>query len=194
MAERIPASVVAELVAALDQSRTQAVQLSDLGISKDHVEHFQAFIDREAEKIKKQGFTSFDRDNLYQFPGENADFSFYKSTASNLASLTASQLTSAFGQAYGNWSTTRNWSRVVFVFADGKRLIVENSDDKPTYLYSPWQGDYDGLKFSSTSIRFGQLLDELTEGQFFPATVQDKNYALFTITNYLYKQKLLAEE
>ena len=48
----------------------------------------------------------------------------------------------------------------------GKKLIIENSDDKPNYLYTPWIVDFEGLKFRTNSILFGQQIDEITNGQF----------------------------
>ena len=71
-----------------------------------------------------------------------------------------------------------------------KKLIIENSDDKPNYLYTPWVVDFEGLKFRTNSILFGQQIDEITNGQFFTEVARDKNYAIFKIADYLYKKKL----
>ena len=74
---------------------------------------------------------------------------------------------------------------------DGKKLIIENSDDKPNYLYTPWIVDFDGLKFRTNSILFGQQIDEITNGQFFKEITRDKNYAIFKIADYMYRMKLI---
>lgn len=194
MDRQLPAAAVEALATELDRSRAQPVAFADLGIAPRDVERFQTFVDKVAERIKKQGLVPFEEGNLFRFPGEYVDFGFYKATAANLAAVPASDLNAAFWQTYGNWSTTRTWQRVIFVLDDGKTLVVENADDRPNYLYAPWTVDYDGLRFRTNSLQFGQLVDRLTQGQFFPAAVRDKNLALFTIANYLYLQKLLADD
>lgn len=72
----------------------------------------------------------------------------------------------AFWQADGNWSTTTDWRRIIFVFQDGKKIIIENSDDIPNYLYTPGIINFEGLKFRSNSIFFGRNIDEIMKGQF----------------------------
>lgn len=96
----------------------------------------------------------------------------------------------AFWQTDGNWSTTTDWRRIIFVFQDGKKIIIENSDDIPNYLYTPWIINFEGLKFRSNSILFGRNIDEIMKGQFFNEVTRDKNYAILKIADYLYRKKL----
>lgn len=96
----------------------------------------------------------------------------------------------AFWQADGNWSTTTDWRRIIFVFQDGKKIIIENSDDIPNYLYTPGIINFEGLKFRSNSILFGRNIDEIMKGQFFNEVTRDKNYAILKIADYLYRKKL----
>lgn len=162
----------------------------DLKITDNEIKEFKKFIDKEEQRIKKSGIDRFDFDNLYSFPGENTDFNFYKSIADSLFTLSEEEINNAFWQAYGNWSTTTDWRRIIFVFQNGKKLIIENSDDKPNYLYSPWIVDFEGLKFRTNSILFGQQIDEITNGHFFKEIARDKNYAIFKIADYMYRKKL----
>ncbi|PKP19257.1 MAG: hypothetical protein CVU05_11820 [Bacteroidetes bacterium HGW-Bacteroidetes-21] len=178
------------LVDIIDSSRFMKVSLEDLDISENDILQFKKFIDNEEKRIIKTGFDRLDFENLYSFLGENTDFGFYKAVADSIHTISDADINNAFWQAYGNWSTTTNWRRIVFLFQDGKKLIVENSDDKPNYLYSPWLVDYEGLKFRSNSIVFGQKIDEITNGQFFLNVTRDKNYAIFKIADYMYRKKL----
>jgi hypothetical protein len=68
-------------------------------------------------------------------------------------------------------------------------LIIENSDDRPNYLFTPWTVNYEGLRFRTNSIKFGMALHELTDRNFFGNTC-DKTYAIFRITDYLYRSNL----
>jgi hypothetical protein len=69
-------------------------------------------------------------------------------------------------------------------------MIIENSDHKPNYLYTPWYVDYEGLKFRTNSIKFGQYIDRITNSEFFNKDARDKNYAIFKITDYMYRKKI----
>jgi hypothetical protein len=181
---------VQDIINAIENSRFTKVSLADLDISNEDIKEFKNFIDKEKLRIKKSSFDRFDLDNLYSFPGEYSDFDFYKSAADSLFNISEENINNAFWQTYGKWSTTTNWRRVIFIFQDGKKLIIENSDDKPNYLYTPWQIDYEGLKFTTNSIKFGRYIDEITSKQFFDKDARDKNYAIFKITDYLYRKKL----
>jgi hypothetical protein len=174
----------------IDKSRFEKVSFIDLNITNSEIKEFKKFIDKEAERIKKSGIDHFDFDNLYSFPGENTDFNFYKSIADSLFTLSEEEINNAFWQAYGNWSTKTDWRRIIFVFQNEKKLIIENSDDKPNYLYTPWIIDFEGLKFRTNSILFGQQIDEITNGHFFRKIARDKNYAIFKIADYMYRKKL----
>src|SRR5690606_15589946 len=134
----IELSTIERIIDVIDKSRFIKVSLSDLKITEDDIKYFKKFIDKEEQRIKKSGIDRFDFENLYSFPGENTDFNFYRSVADSLFTLSQEEINNAFWQAYGNWSTTTDWRRIIFVFQNGKKLIIENSDDKPNYLYTPW--------------------------------------------------------
>ncbi|WP_192350448.1 YCF48-related protein [Algoriphagus sp. Y33] len=180
---------IEQIIELIDKSRFVKVSLNDLNITENDINEFKEFIDKEEKQIKKSGIDRFDFDNLYSFPGENIDFNFYKSVAESLFTLSEEEINNAFWQAYGNWSTTTDWRRITIVFQNGNKLIIENSDDKPNYLYTPWVVDFEGLKFRTNSILFGQQIDEITNGQFFNEIAQDKNYAIFKIADYLYNKE-----
>lgn len=186
----IEVAKVERIIDVLDKSRFSNVSLTDLNITQNDINEFKKFIDKEEQRINKSGIDRFDFENLYTFPGEKTDFNFYKSVADSLFNLRDEEINNAFWQSYGNWSTTTDWRRIIIVFQNGKKLIVENSDDKPNYLYTPWVVDFEGLKFRTNSIHFGQQIDEITNGQFFNKVARDKNYAIFKIADYLYKKKL----
>ena len=186
-------NTVEEMLGEADRSRFDDVSINDLHLSDDDVVAFKKFIDREAARIKKSGIDRSDSDQLYSFPGENADFDYYKRVADSLFLLPTERVDEAFWQAYGNWSTTTEWRRVIFVLEDGGKVIVENSDDKPNYLYTPWTVSFDGLKFKSNSITFGEKIKDLTKGEFFVNGSSEKKYAIFKIADYLYQRKLTSK-
>ncbi|WP_283643240.1 WD40/YVTN/BNR-like repeat-containing protein [Croceibacter atlanticus] len=186
----IEVAKIERIINVLDKSRFSNVSLTDLNITENDIKEFKKFIDKEEQRINKSGIDRFDFENLYIFPGEKTDFNFYKSVADSLFTLSDEEINNAFWQSYGNWSTTTDWRRIIIVFQNGKKLIIENSDDKPNYLYTPWIVDFEGLKFQTNSILFGQQIDEITNGQFFNEVARDKNYAIFKIADYLYKKKL----
>jgi hypothetical protein len=188
--QTIEQSKITELIKAIENSRFNKVAVSELGLTDRDITSFKKFIDNEEKRIKKNGIDKFDYKNLYSFPGERADFDFYRNSADSISSLSSDIVDNVFWLEYGNWSTTTEWRRVVFVFKDNRKLIVENSDDKPNYLFTPWTVDFEGLKFRSNSISFGQSINELTSGNFFGKTASDKNYAIFKITDFLYRVKL----
>lgn len=193
MPNEIDGKQLNQYIEAIDGSRLQPVSLDDLRLSDKDIAAYKNFIDKEEKQIKKSGINRFDSNNLYTFPGENTDFGFYRSVADSLSSLPAEVIDEAFMQDYGNWSTTTEWRRVVFVFEDGKKVIVESSSDKPNYLHVPWTVDFEGLKFKSNSIQFGHMVDELTNGDLFVSAAGDKNYALFKIADYLYRRNITKE-
>ncbi len=188
--KQIQETLIQSLVEEIDNSRFSTVSLKELNISKEVIHDFKKLIDTEELRIKKTGIDRFDDENLYTFPGEKSDFNFYKMVADSLDFINEDIINKVFWQEYGNWSTTTEWKRIIFVFNNGKKLIVENSVDKPNYLFTPWQIDFEGLKFKSNSIKFGQQIDLITNGQFFNKTTRDKKYAIFNIADYMYRQKL----
>lgn len=182
------------MIAILDSSRFTKVALADLHISESDVSNFKYFLEKEKEKQAKQQDTELSEfDNLYAFPDNPTDFDFYNAIGSSLSTIDPEDIDLAFWQESLNWSTTTNWRRTILVFQDGKKLIVENAGFTPNYLYTPWVVDYEGLIFKTNSIRFGQLINDLTKGEFFNETTKDKNYAIFKIADYLYRKKLEKE-
>jgi len=188
--QEINEDVIQKMVDAIENSRSLKISLSDLNISAQDIKDFKTFIENQEQKIKKSGIDHFDFENLYTFPGENTDFNFYRSAADSLSYVSQDNINNAFWQSYGNWSTTTNWRQLIITFSDGKKLVVQNADDKPNYLYTPWHINYDGLEFSTNSIQIGQNIDKMTNAQFFEKDTRDKNYAIFKITDYLYRKKL----
>ena len=182
---------IEQLIEIIDKSRFEKVLVSDLNITENDIKKFKKFIDKEEQRMNKSGKDRSDFENFYAFPGENTDFNFYRSIADSLSTLTEEDINNAFWQTYGNWSTTTDWRRIIVVFQNNKKLTIENSDDKPNYLYTPWVVDFEGFKFRTNSILFGQLIDDLTNGEFFNEVVKDKNYAIFKIADYLYLKKLI---
>lgn len=186
----IDAQFINQLVEALDKSRFTCLSVSDLNLTEKDIQAFKKFIDTEEKRIRSEGYDKYDFTNLYAFPGENTDFDFYRKTADGLFDLSDDVIDSVFWQAYGNWSTTTDWRKIEFTFEDGKKLGVQNTDDMPNYFYTPWVVFYDGLVFKSNSIRFGRLLEQLTNKKFFYTPVNENNYAIFKIADYLYRQKM----
>lgn len=186
----INADNIEQIVELIDNSRFVKVSLNDLDITEKDINEFKKFIEKEEQRIKKSGIDHFDFENLYSFTGEYTDFNFYRSVADSLITLSEEEINNAFWQAYGNWSTTTDWRRIIIVFQNEKKIIIENSDDKPNYLYTPWVVDFEGLKFRTNSILFGQQIDAITNGQFFNEIARDKNYAIFKIADYMYRKKL----
>lgn len=189
----INADTIENIIDIIDASRFKRISLNDLNITEKDISNFKQFIDKEEKRIKKSGIDRFEFDNLYTFPGENTDFDFYRNVADSIHTVSDEDINNAFWLNYGNFSTTTDWRRVVIVLHNGKQLIIENSDDKPNYLYTPWVVDFEGFKFRTNSLLFGQKIDEITNGQFFNETVRDKTYAIFKIADYLYKKKLSGE-
>ena len=182
--------IIQKMIDVIEDSKSSKVTVADLNISAQDIKGFKTFIDKQEQKIKKSGVDRFDFENLYAFPGENTDFNFYKLVADSLYNISQDNINDAFWQSYGNWSTTTNWRQVIFTFGDGKKIIVQNADDKPNYLCTPWHINYDGLEFSTNSIQIGQYVDEITNKQFFEKATRDKIYAIFKIADYLYRKKL----
>ncbi|MEJ8802165.1 YCF48-related protein [Pontibacter sp. H249] len=190
MPNEIDSNLLRQFIETVDESRFQTVSFTSLQISDRDISEFKRYIDREEKRIKKTGIDKFKTDDLYAFLGENTDFGFYKNVADSLSYIADEVIDQAFMQDYGNWSTTTEWRRVIFVFQDGKKLIVESSSDKPNYLHSPWTVDFEGLKLKSNSIHFGRMVDKLTRGDFLLSVAAEKNYALFKIADFLYRRKV----
>jgi hypothetical protein len=72
----------------------------------------------------------------------------------------------------------------VFTFKDKTTLAVSNTGTAPQYLQVPWEVYYQGLPFTSSSIKFGKLLDQLTQGGFLAAFSAKKEYLLLRIIKY----------
>ena len=190
MSNEISPQILNDIVKEIDSFRFKQLTIKDLKVTKKDLENFKAFIDKEEQKIKKSGFDRFDFDNYYMFPGENTDFNFYKSVADRFESIPNSVINEVFNTGYGNWSTTTNWRKLTVDFKNGDVLTIENSDDKPNYLYTPWIINFNGLIIKSNSLALGQKINQLTEGDLYSNVSKEKNYAIFKVADFLYKQSL----
>ncbi|MHA3789224.1 hypothetical protein ACX0HA_13525, partial [Flavobacterium hauense] len=56
--------------------------------------------------------------------------------------------------------------------------------------YTPWQINYNGLLFETTSIKLGKLIERLTKGTLLDKKFMAKEYAIFKITDYMYNLSL----
>jgi hypothetical protein len=190
MDKEISPQILNEIVSEIDNSRFKQLTIRDLEVCKKDLENFKNFIDKEEQKIKKKGYDRFEFDNYYTFPGENTDFTFYKNIADRFESIPNSIVNEVFNTGYGNWSTTTVWRKITIEFNNGDILTIENSDDKPNYLYTPWIINFNGLIIKSNSLKLGQLINELTEGDLYSDFSKDKNYAIYKVADFLYRQKL----
>lgn len=190
MDKEINPQLLNDIVKEIDNSRFKKLTVNDLGISKKDLENFKDFIDKEEKKIKKKGYDRFDFDNYYTFPGENTDFTFYKNVADRFDSIPDVVINQVFNTAYGNWSTTTVWRKITIDFKNGEALTIENSDDKPNYLYTPWIINFNGLIIKSNSLKLSELINELTNGDLYSDVSKEKNYAIYKVADFLYKQSL----
>lgn len=190
MDKEIYPQLLNEIINEIDNSRFKELTVNDLEVSKKDLGNFKNFIDDEAKKIKKKGFDRLDYNNYYTFPGENTDFSFYKNVADRFESIPNSVINEVFNKGYGNWSTTTVWRKITIDFNNGDVLTIENSDDKPNYLYTPWIINFNGLIIKSNSLALGQKINELTEGDLYSDVSKEKKYAIYKVADFLYKRSL----
>ncbi len=190
MKKEINPHILNEIVSEIDNSRFETLTNKDLEISKKDVENFKKFIDKKEQKIKKNGYDRFEFGNYYTFPGENTDFEFYKSVADRFESIPDSIINKVFNTRYGNRSTTTDWRKITIKFKNGDVLTVNNSDDKPNYLYTPWMINFNGLIIKSNSLSLGQKINELTKGGLYTDVAKEKNYAMYKVIDFLYKETL----
>jgi hypothetical protein len=190
MEKEINPQILNEIVSEIDNSRFKQLTIKDIDVSEKDLGNFKNFIDKEEQKIKKNGYDRFEFDNYYTFPGENTDFDFYKSVADRFESIPDSIVNQVFNTGYGNWSTTTVWRKITIEFKNGDVLSIENSDDKPNYLYTPWIINFNGLIIKSNSLALGQKINELTEGDLYDEVSKEKNYAIYKVADFLYKQAL----
>ena len=190
MDKEINPQILNEIVSEIDNSRFKQLTIKDLDVSEKDLENFKKFIDKEEQKIKRNGYDRFEFDNFYTFPGENTDFDFYRSVANRFETIPNSIVNQVFNTGDGNWSTTTVWRKITIEFKNGDILTIENSDDKPNYLYTPWIINFNGLIIKSNSLALGQKINELTEGDLYADVSKEKNYAIYKIADFLYKQTL----
>lgn len=189
--ETIDASTIDTLAGIIAIFKPDKLSIEDLEINQPDIDQFKKYIDQQAEQIKKKGLDELSiYEKIYAFPGENTDFNYYKQVADSLYALSPEVINTVFSQPDSYWSTTTDTRRIIFVLKDGKRLIIENSYNRPNYLFMPWNIEYGQLKLKSNSIQFGKAIDHLTKGRFFIPDIRDKNYAIFRIADYLYRQKI----
>lgn len=183
MPTKISTKVIHQLVTPLGQKLTYA----DLKLSPKNIKAFKQLVTQEEKFRAKKGVPFDNGRKNYAFPAStNLNFNDYRILTDSLPRLSDEVVHWVFSQSFGNASTTINWRKVTFTFQDKTKLVVENTDDRPNYLYMPWVVTYKGLVLKSTSIKFGELLNELTKGEFFEPYIQDKKYAILNMTNLLY--------
>lgn len=190
VSSRIFAGVIDSLVSMIQDFKRAEITVADLKFSEQDVMQFKKYVDQGAKKMKNNTLEELNMENMYAFPGEDTDFNYYKQIADSIPLISPQVLTEVFTQPDSYWSTTTDTRRVIFVFKDGKKLVVENTYNRPNYLFLPWDVEYDGLKLKSNSISFGQAIHRLTKGNFFGRDAGDKNYAIFRIADYLYRSKI----
>ena len=187
----IDANTIDSLAGMIADFKRDKISIADLDITQEDITRFKKYIDLQAERINKKGLEEYKKDETaYEFPGENTDFDYYKKLADSLYALSPEVINAVFSQPDSYWSTTTNTRRIILVLKDGKRLVIENSYNRPNYLFMPWDIEYGQLKLKSNSIQLGKIIDHLTKGSFFVRDVSDKNYAIFTIADYVYRQKI----
>jgi len=190
MPRKIELKLVKEIISEANQARLDELTVNDLQLTSSVISDFKDFISKKEEEIKENGIDRFANEDPYQFPGENTDFIFYQSVADSIESIDNSVISDVFSTGYGNWSTTQIWHQLIFDFKNGSKLIISNSDDIPNYLYTPWVINYNGFEYKTNSLTLGRLINELTKGIFFEDYANDPEYALFKISDYLYRKKL----
>lgn len=192
LVDQIDAVAVDSLVECINESATEPLVISDFQFTDEDVKNYLSLID-EISKIEKEEDSKYDYRSLFFHYRENVDYGFYKGVVDSLASISSQTLMNAFNMRSKMISTSSYEWAVVFVFEDGTELSVNNSDYKAKYLHTPWWVEYDGLRFKSTSVKYGMLLNQITDCLFLKTELQDKTRAIFRIADYLYSEKLKAE-
>ncbi len=190
MSREINVAAINDFIKEVDASRYGTNKVEDLEITVSDLESFNKFIFKSEKRIAKKGIDNFDQLGAYSFPGENTNFEFYRQVADNFDSLPDTVLDKVFAQGSSIWSTTTNWRKVTLEFKNGRVLTLENSSFKPNYLNTPWRINHDGLLLTSNSIRLAKKINNLTKGGMFNGTTGEKNFAIFQIADYLYRQSL----
>jgi hypothetical protein len=191
MPNEIGVNKINELLKEIDASRYRRNKVADLEVEASDLENFKKFITKSEKRIAKKGIDSFSNLGAYSFPGENTDFEFYRQIADNFDSISDTVLDKVFAQGSSIWSTTTNWRKATLEFKNGRILTIDNSSFKPNYLNTPWTINNDGLLLTSNSIELAKKIDELTKGGMFDGVTTEKNYAIFQIADYLYRETLV---
>ena len=190
MPRQLELETINEIISIANTSRLDELTLADLELTSSDYSDYVSFVSEKEEQIQKDGMVRVDFGDPYCFPGERTDFNFYKQIVDSLSSMDNNIIGQVFSNGYGNRSTTRIWHQLIFDFQGGGQLIIYNSDDIPNYLYTPWLIDFNGLIYKTNSLELGRAIDELTNGQFYEDYANDPTYALFKISDYLYRRKL----
>ncbi len=187
---KIDAGAIDRLVEAIVGSRNNTLSASDLELTASDIDSFKKLIEREAKQSLKELPLWKVSQNPYRFPDFDTDFEFYKNMADSLyaGAIADSFIDAALRSEYGNWSSTTDWKSVTIGFRNGYQLKLRNSDDQPNYMLTPWLVDYKGIKFKGNSISIGRILTELSSDNFIASPFKDKDYLIFKIVDYLYRQ------
>lgn len=187
MPVRIDASLVENLLWAIDSLRHCRLSVSDLEMSTQDILNYHKFIDKESRSVENKPPGFFSREvNLYMFD-ENSDFDFYRNIVPLLDRVTDDTMERIFSKTSEHWSTTTEWRTISILIDHNTSLEITNKDYKPNYYYSPWIVTYNGLTFKITSFEVGRIINELTNNCFIPKRYRDKNYALFQIADYFFR-------
>lgn len=186
----ISSQEINKLIETVDESRFYTNKISDLKITKKDLDDFIGFVSKTEERINKKGIDRLGYMNAYSFPGENTDFDFYKDVANRFYTLPDSIVDKVFQRGSTIWSTTTNWKKIEITFQDGKILKLMNSEFTPNYLNAPWQIEYDGILLKNSSMVLAEKIDILTKNSMNRGSIGEKNFAIFQIADYLYRQSL----
>ncbi len=195
MSKMIDAKKIEELLTEISTSKLKINTVGDLQLTQNDISEFKKFIDGKATEIMKNGIPPFGSystyNDLYAFPGENADFNFYKKIADTLLLNPEFPIHEALYQGGGIVSTSIEDRRLTFTFNNQKTFSISNSDTYPNYLHSPWTLlAKEQLVSKVNSLGVGKLVNEITNGDFLEKKVTDKRYAIFRIADYYYQKKL----
>lgn len=189
MPKNISVEAIHQLVKVMGQSKARPTSMADLEVSPQDMIELKKLIATAERAYKKTGGMPLQTYPIY-VDGIH-DFSAYMAAVGALPNMPSKIVNQALMTQSGSTSSGVSQNLVTFVFKDQTKLEVSNTDPSPQYLYVPWNVYYQGMPFRSSSIKFGRLLDKLTQGEFFAEPSSKKEFLLLKIMQYyLNGQKL----
>lgn len=176
----IPVEAIHHLVKTLGQSKAQESTWAGLDVLPQDIRALKKLI-KEVEQMHKGGKEVY-LPTAFSFDALN--FPRYISLADSLTTIPLKTINQALMRYSGSGGTVFSQRRIVFTFKDKTTLAVSNTGTAPQYLQVPWKVYYQGLPFTSNSIKFGKLLDQLTQGDFLAAFSAKKEYLLLRVIKY----------